>query len=410
MRVLIITICYTPEIGAIARITTEISEVLKEQGHQVTVVTGFPNHPFGVIPKEYRGKLFHWEKYSGVKLIRTYIYASPKKNRLTRILNYGSFSISSILGALFSGKHDVIFTIFPPPLVGIPTYITGLAKRIPFVLSVQDIWPELPVSLGEIKNKYLIKFLEIVEALSYKWSESILVISNGFKRRLEEKGVLKDKIHVVPNWVDVDFITPGPRYNGIRAKYGLGDKFIVMFAGTIGLCQGLECVIDAASLISDNKDILFLFVGEGAEKQKLQDKSQEYKLENVIFLPAQPREYMPDFLAAADVCLVTLQNKPLFKITIPCKTYEIMAAGRPIVANVDGDLKELVEQAGCGIVVEPENPKQMSDAIIRLYEDQQLRTKLGRSGREYVVQHYTRARIMDEFIKVFQEAITKRKE
>ena len=409
MKILIITINYFPEIGGIARITTELSESLKKRGHEVTVVTAFPHHPYGIVSKEYRGKLLQREEFNGIKLIKTYIYASPQKHFLTRIFNYGSFTVTSVLGGLLSGKHDVVFTMFPPPLLGISAYIVGKVKRVPIVLDVLDIWPDLPVALGEIKNKYLIKFLEAVERFVYKKAERILVISKGFKKDIEKKGIDADKIDVAPNWVDIDFITPGCQKNSIREKYNLDDKFVVMFAGTIGLAQGLECVIDAAKLLSHQKDILFVFVGEGVMKKKLQQKAEEYALENVMFIPVQPREYIPKFLAAADVCLVILQRNPVLAITIPCKTYEIMAAARPIVANVEGDLKELVEEADCGIVVEPENPKQIADAIISLYEDEQLRTKFGRNGREYVVQHYTREKIMDKVIELFQEAITKTK-
>ena len=403
MNILIITINYFPEIGGIARITTELSESLKKCGHEVTVVTAFPHHPYGIVSKEYRGKLLQREEFNGIKLIRTYIYASPKKHFLTRILNYGSFTVTSVLGGLLSGKHDVVFTMFPPPLLGISAYLVSKVKQVPVVLNVEDIWPDGPVALGEIKNKYLIKFLEAVERFVYKKAERILVISKGFKRDIENKGIDADKIDVAPNWVDIDFITPGCRKNSIREKYSLDDKFVVMFAGTIGLAQGLECVIDAAKLLSHQKDILFVFVGEGVMKKKLQQKAEEYALENVMFIPVQPREYIPKFLAAADVCLVTLQRKPVFAITIPCKTYEIMAAARPVIINVEGDARELVEEANCGIAIEPENPKQLAEAIIKLYGDDELRLKLGQNGRNYVVKHYS----IDTIIKLFETTLRK---
>jgi len=403
LNVLIITASFVPDISPNARILSEISEDLVNRGHQVTVATPFPYHPTWVVPEQYRWKLHQVEQLNEIRLIRTYVYASPDKTFTTRMLNNVSIMVSTFFGALGAKKHDVALVISPPLLMGITAYAVRMLKRTPLVLSIQDLYPETAIELGMLKNEYLISLSEKLEKFLYQKSGKVAVISEGFKRNLMNKGVESDKIGVIPNWVDLEFIIPAPRENHIRTEYEIGNKFMVLFAGTMGLAQGLESIVEAARLLRDIDDILFVFVGHGAAKEGLMSMCREYALENVKFIPIQPRERIPSFLAAADVCLATLKRKPLFNITIPCKIYEIMSAGRPIVLGVDGDAKRLVEKANCGICVEPENPQEMADAIIKLYENSDLRTEYGRNGRDYVVKNHSRWKLTGAYEELLKE-------
>jgi len=403
LNVLIITASFVPDIGPNPRILSEIGADLVRRGNQVTVVTPFPYHPTWVVPEKYRWKLYQIEKLNEIKLIRTYVYASPNKTFTTRVLNNISIMISTCFGAFAAKEYDVALVISPPLLMGITAYIVKRFKGTPFVLSIQDLYPETAIELGMLKNRYLISLSKKMEKFLYQKSDQIAVISDGFKKNLMSKSVESSKIKVIPNWVDLGFITPAPRDNHIRAEYEMEDKFMVLFAGTMGLAQDLETIIEAAKLVQDTDDILFVLVGHGVAEEKLMNMCREYSLENVKFIPIQPRERIPAFLAAADICLATLKSKPLFNITIPCKIYEIMSAGRSIILGVDGDAKKLVKEANCGICVEPENPREMVDAIMRLYENSDLRMEYGRNGREYVIQNHSRWKLTGSYERLLRE-------
>jgi colanic acid biosynthesis glycosyl transferase WcaI len=404
LDVLIITSSFIPDISPNARILSEISEDLVKQGHRVTVSTPFPYHPAWVVPEQYRWKLYKVEQLGEIKLIRTYVYASPKKTFITRMLNNVSIMVATCLGGLGTNKHDAALVMSPPLLMGITAYTVKMLKNTPFVLSVQDLYPETAIELGMLKNKYLINLSQKLEKFLYQKSDKIAVISDGFKKNLISKGIDSDKIEVIHNWVDLEFITPSERDNHIRTEYEIGNKFMILFAGTMGLAQGLDTIIESARLLRDIDDILFVFVGHGVAKERLISTCRKYALENVKFIPVQPRERIPSFLAAADVCLATLKRKLLFSITIPCKIYEIMSAGRPIVLGVDGDAKQLIEKANCGICVEPENPHEMADAIIKMYENDDLRAEYGRNGRNYVVKNHSRWQLTKAYERLLRDA------
>lgn len=391
MRILLLTLYFAPDIAANAVVMTELAEELTTLGHQVTVVTAFPHYAGNVIDHRYRRRLIQRDEHKGIRVIRTYLYTSPHKRHLrVRLLSYLSFNVFSTLAGLFAGSHDVILAPSPPLTVGLSAYIISRVKRIPYVYNVQDIYPDVMIKLGILKKPWIITLSRWLERFVYAHARHITVLSDGFRANLLRKGVLSENLTVIPNFVDVGFICPLPRDNSFCHRFGLDDRFVVLYAGNIGHSQGLEHVLHCARLLEHEPEIAFVIVGNGSTKPHLVRQAEEMGLSNLQFIPFQPVEDVPFLYAAADVSLVPLKRTVALD-SVPSKVYTIMASARSVIAAVDpgSDAWLLVEQAQCGLCVEPENPQALAEAVRTLYADPALRKRLGRNGREHVVQHYT---------------------
>jgi colanic acid biosynthesis glycosyl transferase WcaI len=409
MRVLLLTLYFAPDVAANAVIMTELAEELAALGHQVTVVTTFPHYAGNVIDGRYRGRLIQQDTQQGIRVIRTYLYTSPHKQRfLVRFLNYVSFNVLSTLAGLFAGPQDVILTPSPPLTIGLSASIISRVKRIPYVYNVQDIYPDVVVKLGILRNPLVIAFSRWLERFVYTGARHITVLSEGFRANLLRKGLPPEKLTVIPNFVDMDFIRPLSRDNGFRHRFGLDGRFVVLYAGNLGHSQNLGDVLECAALLQDQDHIAFVIVGNGSRKPYLEARARQMGLSNVHFIPFQPREDVPDIYAAADVSLITLR-KSIALDSVPSKAYTIMASGRPILAAVDpgSDAWNLVEQAQCGLCVEPENPQTLAEAIRALYADPALRERLGRNGRKHVVQYYTRQAVAKQYHELLTSIVGK---
>ena len=400
MTIYVWGINFYPELIGIGVYNTEMCEYLRDTGHKITVFTGFPYYPGWSVEKEYRSKLFTTENYQGIKIRRFYLYVPRRITSKTRILHELSFMLSSFLNLLFSRKADIIITISPPLGLGLISCIISKIKRIPFIFHIQDLQPDAAVKLGMIKNKKLINILYRIERFIYKKACLVSVIGSGMEERVISKGFTKEKVTLFPNWVDTDFIRPLPRQNRFRKKFKLDDRFIVLYAGNIGVKQGLETVLSTASLISDIKEILFLIVGNGARKEFLLKEARKLNLTNVRFLSPQPKEILSEMLSAADISLV-IQQAAVSDFALPSKTLGILASGTAMVASASGEseLSKVAREANCAIVVEPENPEQLKNAIFELYNSKDKRETLGKNGREYVCAHLSKNRILSEFEK-----------
>jgi len=410
LRILLLTLYFAPDIAANAVIMTELAEELSAMGHQVTVVTTFPHYAKNVIDRDYRWRLFQRDNHSSIKVIRTYLYTSPRKrNFLGRILSYISFNLLSTLVALLSGKHDIILAPSPPLTIGLSAYIISRVKRIPYVYSVQDIYPDVAIKLGILKNPFGKALFQRLERFVYTHARHITVLSEGFQTNLLRKGIPPQKLSVIPNFVDVDFIRPHHRNNTIRQRFGLDGRFVVLFAGNLGHSQGLEHVLMCAALLRDRDHIVFIIVGNGSRKHQLEKQALRMGLDNVRFFPFQRRQEVPDIYSAADVALVTLRKGIAFE-SFPSKTYSIMASARPILAAVDpgSDVWNLVEQTRCGLCVEPENPQALAEAVLILYEDTTLRGTLARNGRKYVVRYHNRQVVAGEYYELLGSLTVRR--
>jgi colanic acid biosynthesis glycosyl transferase WcaI len=399
MRILLLSTYFRPDIASTGVLMTYLAEDLAGLGHNVTVVTTFPHYDTGKIWEAYRGKLLHRDKHGLINVYRLHVYIPKCKDKLyERLFNYATFNALSALVGTLIGKHDVVLAPSPPLTNGLSADLISRVHRIPFIYNVQDIYPDVAIRMGVMTNPRVIAFFRRMEQYVYRRAAALAVISEGFRRNLLAKGVPPHKVKVIPNFIDTEFVHPLSRHNGFSSEYALDDRFVILFAGNIGFSQGLETVLEAAAKLTNQKNILFLIVGNGAAKSHLVNYAQELGLENVLFLPFQPYEVLPNMYASSDICLVPLR-KGFTAESVPCKVFTITAAARPLIASVDrdSDTYHFVRDAQCGLWVEPEDSDALAEAILTLYADKELREYLGRNGRQHVEAHYTRQAIARQY-------------
>jgi len=402
MRILIYSYNYYPEPIGIAPLMTELAEGLVNRGHKVRVVTAMPNYPQRCIYPEYKGKLYLTERKDGVAIQRSYVWIRPKPGLLGRLLFEGSFVLTSFIQALNSWHPDVILLTVPPLAVSVPAALLGKIRRCPVILNLQDILPEAAVHTGLLKNKTLIRVFAALEKFAYQTATKISVITDGFIDNLIGKGVPASKLELIPNWVDINFIRPLPKDNFFRASNQLAGKFVVLYSGNIGLTQGLETVIEAANHLRSIPDIVFVIVGEEKALKDLHLYCQACHTDNVLLLPFQPREQLPEMLAAADVGLV-MQKHNVISFNMPSKIQLLLASGRPIIASVpeSGAAAKTIQKSGGGVVIPPEDPQALAAAILELYHYPDQAEKLSVQGRKYAIANYSFEQALNQYEKLF---------
>jgi colanic acid biosynthesis glycosyl transferase WcaI len=407
MKILLLTMYFAPDVAANAVIMTELAEELADLGHQVTVVTAFPHYQGNVTPEEYRGKLIQREKRSGIGIIRTYLYTAPdKSSMLVRFLNYVSFNVLSTLAGIFSGKQDLILAPSPPLTIGLSAAMIGFFKRIPYVFNVQDINPDVLINLGILKNTLAIRFSKALEKFVYRHSRHLTVLSEGFKKNLMGKGVPAEKITIIPNFIDLNFMQENIQSEEFLKSHGIHGKQIVLYAGNMGHSLHIDRILDAAQFFQDNPDVMFLAVGDGSCGPLFRKKVEELGLENFKFLPFQPREKVPSIYHSADLSLVPLKAG-VSKDSVPSKIYTIMASARPVIGllDVNSDAWNLVERSGSGFLAAPDDPDLFIQAIQAVLEDPDLGDQLGQNGLDYVRKHHTRERVGIMYHNLFQDIL-----
>ena len=304
----------------------------------------------------------------------------------------------------------MIIATSPQLLVGISGWWLAFTKRVPFVFEVRDLWPESLTAVGVGKEKSLLhRSLSAVAEFLYKRSDHIVVVTPAFKDYLVQHWkVAAGKISVVENGVEADLFVPSAAIaNGVlRKELGAEGKFLVCYVGTIGMAHGLETLLEAATQLQrQSLEVLFVLVGEGAEKERIRALARSRGLANVRFLSQQPREKIPSFISASDACLVLLKKADVFKTVIPTKMLEFMSCARPVILAVDGQAREIVEEAGAGIVIDPENSAALVQAICQMAVSPELCQVLGQKGREYILQRFSRRRTADSYIRVLEELL-----
>lgn len=398
MRIGLICQYFPPEVAPMGFMISELAHDLAAAGHSVTVFTGYPNHPAGRVMGGYRCRLPGLDEHrtDGVLVRRNWLYISPSKSVFARLLNYGSFAVSTLISAI-ARRHDV-YLIVSPPLSNIMIgFMLRLAGRR-YVLNVQDIFPDAAIATGMLRNTLVIRVLSWCEKLAYRLAGKVAVISDGFVGNLVAKGVPREKIALIPNWIDVDEIRPRPRANDFSGQHGLDGKFTVLYSGTIGLVSGAEIVAEAAERLRDVPDIVVMMVGEGIVKTRIEERARERSLSNMRFAPFQPRGILSDVLSSASVGLITL--KPGYGgNSVPSKILGYLAAARPVIASVepDSDTWTFVEDAQCGLCVRPGDAAALADAVRRLHDDPGLCERLGRNGRAYLEQNLSRQTITAKY-------------
>lgn len=393
MRILFLSHYYPPEVNAPANRVSQLARAWAADGHRVSVLTGFPNHPTGIVPPEYRGRPYvRRELDQGVEVVRTPIYAAANQGFLKRSLNYASYSVSaSTVGPFITDRPDLVVATSPQFLTAVAGYWLARLKRVPFVLEVRDLWPASIVDVGAMRaGSAPVRVLEAAERFLYRHADHIVVVTDSFVDAIAAHGIPREKISVVKNGVDLEMFRPGPPDDAVRARLGLRGKFVAAYIGTHGMAHGLGTVLDAAARLRDDDRVRFVLIGDGAEKAALQRRAAAEGLTNVRFLDQLPHEAIPDHVRAADVTLVLLRDLPLFRTVIPSKIFEFMGTARPIVIGVDGEARRLVEDAGAGVFVPPEDAAALAATVRRLAGDPATCARLGASGRAFVERHFSR--------------------
>ena len=401
MKIIVICHYFPPEIGAPSARLYEMSKRWVELGNEVHVVTCFPNHPTGVIPDEYKGMKYKLENMDGIHVHRNYVYATPNKGFIKKTLGHISFMFSSVLYSMNKiDKPDVIVTSSPTFFSIFSGYWYSLRKKADFVLEIRDLWPAAMIELGVMKEGLLTRTLEKMELFFYRKSKKLVMVTQSFKENVIERGIDKEKVHVITNGFNQDLFYPKEKNAELIDKYNLHGKFVISYVGAHGISQNLSTILDVAKKFKTHEDVQFLFVGEGAEKDKLKQIVIKEKITNVQFIDAQPKELITEFYNTSDLCLIPLKNIELFKTFIPSKMFEIMACGVPIVASVEGEAAKILRDSEAANVVKPDDAVEIASAIEELMDNQEKYKEMKVNGPEFVKKNYSRDKLAEKYLEI----------
>ncbi len=375
-------------------------------GHEVTVITGVPNVPDGVVYPGFTNRLRpQVSVVEGVRVVRVWTYIAPNKGAVRRIANYVSYMLSAFLWAVVRPRPDVMIATSPQFFCGWTGVLLRWFRRTPFVLEIRDIWPESIGAVDAINNKAVLRFLEGMERIMYRTAQRIVTVGEGYRLRLLERGVPAEKVGIVMNGVDTDLLTARPPDPApLRARWGLEGAFVCSYIGTIGLASGLDVMLRAGRRLKEagRTDIVLLAVGDGAVRAELEEQARREGLDNVRFTGRQPKESMPDFLALTDACLVHLRKTGLFETVMPSKIFEAAGMARPIVIGVNGEARRLVEKAGAGVAIEPEDDAALAATLIRLADHPEEGRAMGEQGCAYVLEHFDRDKLAEDYLNILK--------
>ena len=405
MRIVYVSQYYPPEMGAPAARVSAYARRWAAKGHDVTVLTTFPNHPTGVIPPEYRGLWRLLEDDGKVRVVRSFLYAAANKGLVKRGLCYVSFAVSSILlGYGPAGRPDVVIATSPQFLVTLSGWVLSRLKGVPLVTEIRDLWPDSIVAVGAAPaSSPLVRVLGVLERFIYRQSDLVVSVTRSFIPLLKERGARR--VLFISNGADpTAFAAPVDR-SAIRSRYGLGNRFVASFVGTLGMAHGLDTVLDAAEILRDRDDVMFWLVGEGARRAELQAEASRRKLDNVRFEGQVPREAIPGVLAASDAALVLLRPDPLFETVLPSKMFEAMAAACPVILGVRGESRALLEESGGGIAIEPGSGTALADAVLALAADPESRQRQGLLGRAFVTERLSHDALAGDYVAALQDLV-----
>jgi len=412
MHLLVIGINYFPEMTSVAPFTTGLCEHLVKHGHRVSVISAFPYYPQWRVHDKYQGLLYKREQINGVD-VRRVIHFVPSKprNLAQRLFHDISFSFNAMLTIPLVGPVDGIFCSSPPPFLPPVAWLASRIRDVPFAMQLTDLAADAGTSLRIMDEQtWLVRWAHALEKFNYARAARISVLCSAFKKNLIRMGVPAEKIYLVPSWADVESIRPLPRQNIFRRENRLAEiNFIVLHAGNMGLKQSLRTVVEAARLgEASSPDTIWLLVGDGEERRHLQELVAEYGLSALHVLPLQPANLFPYVLAAADVLLL-VQMASITDAVIPSKLLTYMAAGRPIVASVNkhSEAARCIREGDCGLIVPPEDPRSLIDAIKYLRSMPAEAQRLGANGRAYVEERFAKRVVLRLYDSFFAAAFPK---
>lgn len=390
MRFLILTQYFAPEVGASQVRLAAFARVLRSLGHEVEVVTAMPNYPGGRILDAYRGAVYRREETGGVVIHRVWLYAAMGAG-IKRLLNYASFAVMSLLALLRARRPHYVFVDSPPPFLSVPALLVATFWRVPVIFNVADLWPDSVRELGVLKEGPILRAAERFERWTYRRSTYVSAVTEGIRATLvERKGLPQHTVLFLPNGVDTDMFHPGPGEPELARTLGWDTKRVFLYAGGLGIAQGLTVALDAMEALRERApDVLLAFIGDGSERKTLEGAARERGLTNVRFYDARPPEYVARLYRCAMAGFASLRNLPLFDGARPSKILPAMASGKPVVYSGAGEGARLIARAQAGLVVRPEEPNALADAIVRLAADPALAAELGANGRRCVETEYT---------------------
>jgi glycosyltransferase involved in cell wall biosynthesis len=405
MHILFLSHYFVPENNAPAARVHSLAREWTRQGHRVTVITSAPNVPTGVVFEGYRNRLCQQEWIDGIRTVRVWTYLAANRGRLLRGFNFFSYLVTAgVTGALLRPRADVVIATSPQFFAGCAGVPVSRAHRAPFVLEIRDVWPASIMAVGALKEGRIIRALERLERALYDAADHIVAVGAGYRQHILERGVPEAKIEVVTNGVDSDLFVPRPPDEALRARLGISGKYVLTYAGTVGMAHGLDVVLRAGHRLRERgrDDIVLLVVGDGARYAELEQAARDQSLSNVVFTGMVERAQLPAYLASSDACLVHMRDEALFSTVLPSKIFEDAAMQKPILAGLRGEGSAIIAAADCGIVFTPGDDAALAAAVERLADDPEEGRRLGRNGRRFVLEHYERRRLAQDYLEILE--------
>jgi colanic acid biosynthesis glycosyl transferase WcaI len=386
MKLLILCPHYAPDVAPTGEVMTSIVTALADRGHELHVVTALPWYREHRVEPGWGGRLRRTERTPWGRITRLHPFPTDKTNIPARAVAFGGFTgLATLAGLCSRGRPDAVMVMSPPLPLGVSGWLAASTRRAPFVFNIQDVFPDVAVELGAITNPRVIAAASWLERFLYRRADAVTVLSEDLRDNVASKlaGHRPERVHVIPNFVDTERIRPATTENEYRREHELSGRTVVMYAGNVGLSQSLDLVVEAARRHRDRDDVVFVVNGGGSALDGLRRSAAG--LDNLRFVPMQPRERLPEVLAAADVHLVPLRTG-LARSSVPSKLYSILAAARPVLASVDAgtEVASTIERAGAGVSVPPEDPDAFCTALDSMLDDPEGRARMGASGRAFV--------------------------
>lgn len=404
MKILFLTENFPPETNAAATRVFERALYWVKDGHQVTVVTSAPNFPQGKLHEGWKNRWHQVEDREGIRVVRVKTYIAANRGTARRTADFVSFMITACVAGLFEKRPDVIVATSPQFFAAVGGWLLGAIRRTPFVFELGDLWPASIVAVGAMKPSLALRAMEKLELFLYRRSSAVVALTQAFKNNLVNRGIEPEKIAVVINGVDLWRYAPQERDGDLATQWQLEGKFVLGYVGTHGMAHALSNILDAAELLRDRTDICFMLAGDGAERDMLITRAGSQGLENIVFIPPQPKEMMPKIWSLCDIALVHLKDTPAFSEVIPSKMFEAMGMGLPVLmALPKGEASAILEYEKAGLHIAPEDPRALADAAIQLCDDKKRRATLAKNSLAAAPGH-SRETQAEQMISVLEAA------
>ena len=405
VRILFISHYFPPEVNAPASRTHEHCRKWADDGHDITIITGVPNHPTGQLFRGYKNRFLQEEQVDGIRVIRTWMLLTSNAGFAKRILNFILFALMSVVASFKVKDPEVVIATSPQFFCGLAGAAVAKIKRRPFILEVRDLWPKSIVELDQLGEGPILRFLEWLERRMYHSADGIVVNTRAFVDHIGQLDYPSDRIEIVYNGIDPDLFKPQPPSNELRARFDLEGRFCVGYLGTLGLAHGLQTLLEAAEALRSQPEIVFLLIGDGAEKKKLESIVRERKLRNVRLIGLQPREMMPAWIATTDILIVTLRDLPVFETVIPSKIFEFLAQERPVIVAARGEIRSMTEASNVALTIDPEDPGALVGAIQQIRNEPESARERAKAGSSWVEENFVRTELAMKMLDFVEKCV-----